>query len=142
MHTAVGVEGAEPSADREVAHAVPDNHRNLPRGNLQPLHSRFNGGGVVVDRAKQRFEIDRNKGYMPGPQLPRPRGPEATIAEEAMDQNDHALLARLCRHVIPFDIGAKWLTPERYAGRSRDFTSPGASHQARTRTMRRVSALN
>jgi len=123
----------QPSAGRQAAHAVGDDHRRESRRLLQTTHRVGDRRAVIVDGAEDGLEAHGDAGNVVATQLPEPAIPQPSIAEEAMNEEDAAPAGRFRRDVIGLAFPAKRLTPQENARRHHHLQNPRAKELAESR---------
>src|SRR5450432_4197110 len=128
----------EPGADRETAHAVCDKYRGHAGRRLDALDGRFNRGDVAIHRAEHRLERHRNERDVATKIASHPRIPQATIANEAVNENYPASATQLRGEQIRNRVRTKRLLPQKYSRREQYLVSPRRDQLANTGPVRRI----
>jgi len=141
-HTGVAAELAQPRANSQASHAVPD-EQDASRCGLLELHDRrLDGSWVMVDRAKHGFQVYRNERHVACAQLAHPGIPKAAVADKSVYEH-HAVLADCTfGNMVQFRLRAEGLAPKENAWGGEDLAKPRAQQLDHARARRGAVLLH
>ena len=126
IHLGLAIHEFDPSPHCQATHAVANQQRSQSSRQPYPPNSIINLRRIVVNRAKQRLQVHRNKRITLALQALKPRSPDTAIAKKSMYKHHPSASQDFCfwSKSVSNSIRPKGLAPAKNLSSDHSFAPP------------------